>query len=235
MSPADLGLTEAPLELIAGGSPEENAAVVRAVLDGSEQGPPRDVVLAQRRRRDPRGGRRRRSGRRRGAGRAQAIDSGAAAEVLSNLACADRRASLSERMSRLEELVAAARQAVRRRQEQVSLEDLSAQLGARVDERPFKEALVRPGLSLIAEFKRRSPSAGEIRPGAEVADLVPAYERGGAAALSILTEDGGFGGSLDDLRAARAVSELPLLRKDFVVDELPARARLPSTGPTRCC
>jgi indole-3-glycerol phosphate synthase len=121
-------------------------------------------------------------------------------------------------MSRLEELVAAARQAVRRRQERVPLEDLSAQLGARFDERPFKEALVRPGLSLIAEFKRRSPSAGEIRPGAEVADLVPAYERGGAAALSILTEDGQFGGSLDDLRAARAASELPLLRKDFVVE-----------------
>jgi indole-3-glycerol phosphate synthase len=122
-------------------------------------------------------------------------------------------------MSRLDELVEAARQATRRRQERVSLEDLRNRLTARGDDRPFKEALVRPGLSLIAEFKRRSPSAGEIRPGAEVADLVPAYERGGAAALSILTEDGGFGGSLDDLGAARAASDLPLLRKDFVVDE----------------
>jgi indole-3-glycerol phosphate synthase len=122
-------------------------------------------------------------------------------------------------MSRLDELVDAARSEVRRRRDRVSLEDLSAQLRTRGDDRPFKEALVRPGISLIAEFKRRSPSAGEIRPGAEVADLVPAYERGGAAALSILTEDGGFGGSLEDLRAARAASELPLLRKDFVVDE----------------
>ena len=121
-------------------------------------------------------------------------------------------------MSRLDELVDAARRAVVGRQQQVPLEDLSAQLGTRADDRPFKEALVRPGLSLIAEFKRRSPSAGEIRPGAEVAELVPAYERGGAAALSILTEDGGFGGSLDDLRAARSASELPLLRKDFVVE-----------------
>ena len=54
-TPEELGFTEAPLELIAGGTPEENAAVVRAVLDGSEQGPARDVVLAQRGRGDPRG------------------------------------------------------------------------------------------------------------------------------------------------------------------------------------
>jgi indole-3-glycerol phosphate synthase len=121
-------------------------------------------------------------------------------------------------MSRLDELVDAARRAVRARSEAVPLEELRTRLEARRDDRPFKEALVRPGLSLIAEFKRRSPSAGEIRPGADISELVPAYERGGAAALSILTEDGGFGGSLDDLRAARAISELPLLRKDFVID-----------------
>ena len=121
-------------------------------------------------------------------------------------------------MSRLDELVEAARRTAGRREHEVSLEELRAQLTARGEDRPFKEALVRPGLSLIAEFKRRSPSAGEIRPGAEIGDLVPAYERGGAAALSILTEDGGFGGSLDDLRTARAASDLPLLRKDFVVD-----------------
>ena len=121
-------------------------------------------------------------------------------------------------MSSLDELVAGARDDARRRREEVPLETLRTRLGDREGARPFNEALVRPGLSLIAEFKRRSPSAGEVRPGAGVADTVRAYERGGAAALSILTEERQFGGSLHDLRAAREASELPILRKDFVVD-----------------
>jgi indole-3-glycerol phosphate synthase len=79
--------------------------------------------------------------------------------------------------------------------------------------------LARPGLSLIAEHKRRSPSAGVIREELALADVVSAYERGGAAALSILTEGPSFGGELEDLRAARQASSLPLLRKDFIIDE----------------
>src|SRR5204863_5058705 len=121
-------------------------------------------------------------------------------------------------MSSLDELVAGAREDARRRQEEVPLETLRSRLGGREGARPFSEALVRPGLSLIAEFKRRSPSAGELRPGVGVADTVRAYERGGAAALSILTEERQFGGSLHDLRAAREASDLPILRKDFTVD-----------------
>jgi len=121
-------------------------------------------------------------------------------------------------MSSLEELVAGAREDARRRQEDVPLETLRGRLGDREGARPFNEALVRPGLSLIAEFKRRSPSAGELQPGAGVAETVRAYERGGAAALSILTEERQFGGSLHDLRAAREASDLPILRKDFIVD-----------------
>jgi len=77
---------------------------------------------------------------------------------------------------------------------------------------------VRPGISLIAEHKRRSPSAGEIRAGATVTEIVQAYERGNAAALSVLTEGPNFGGTLDDLREAREATELAVLRKDFVVD-----------------
>ncbi|HET9103147.1 MAG TPA: indole-3-glycerol phosphate synthase TrpC [Solirubrobacteraceae bacterium] len=86
------------------------------------------------------------------------------------------------------------------------------------DTRDFAAALGRPGLSVIAEHKRSSPSAGVIREGLELQDVVGAYERGGAAALSVLTETGSFGGSLDDLPRARAATSLPILRKDFIVD-----------------
>jgi indole-3-glycerol phosphate synthase len=118
----------------------------------------------------------------------------------------------------LDQLLAATRESVARRRSEVSGEELRSRLGTRTGSRPFKEALVRPGLSLIAEFKRGSPSAGEIRPGAPVRELVAAYEEGGAAALSVLTEERHFLGSLDDLREARAASGLPILRKDLIVD-----------------
>jgi indole-3-glycerol phosphate synthase len=118
----------------------------------------------------------------------------------------------------LERIVAGTREDVRRRREEVPLKTLERALAGRGDDRPFSEALTLPGVSVIAEHKRRSPSAGPIRDGATVAEVVGAYERGGAAALSILTEGRHFGGSLEDLREARAESSLPILRKDFIVD-----------------
>ena len=84
--------------------------------------------------------------------------------------------------------------------------------------RDFAGALARPGLALIAEHKRSSPSAGVIRSDVALADVVGAYERAGAAALSVLTEERRFHGSLDDLGEARRASRLPILRKDFIVD-----------------
>jgi indole-3-glycerol phosphate synthase len=87
-----------------------------------------------------------------------------------------------------------------------------------VGERPFREALRSPDIAVIAEFKRRSPSAGALRERPDVAGLLRAYERGGARAVSVLTEGPHFDGSLEDLRVARATCALPILRKDFVVD-----------------
>jgi indole-3-glycerol phosphate synthase len=119
---------------------------------------------------------------------------------------------------RLHELVGATREALHRRKRERPLAELEREAGSLPEGRPFAEALSRPGTSLVAEHKRRSPSAGTIREGASCADVVSAYERGGAAALSVLTEEAHFGGSLADLREARSVSELPVLRKDFTID-----------------
>jgi indole-3-glycerol phosphate synthase len=96
--------------------------------------------------------------------------------------------------------------------------ELEQRLGPLPDGRPFSEALVAEGVSLIAEMKRASPSRGEIRSEASVEEIVTAYERAGARACSVLTEHRYFGGSLDDLVAARAAVTIPLLRKDFIVD-----------------
>jgi indole-3-glycerol phosphate synthase/phosphoribosylanthranilate isomerase len=82
----------------------------------------------------------------------------------------------------------------------------------------LREALSVDGLGAIAEFKRRSPSAGDLRPGADPAAYARAYERGGAAAVSILVDER-FGGSVDDLAAARTATSLPLLAKGFFLDE----------------
>jgi len=118
----------------------------------------------------------------------------------------------------LERIVASTREELERRRRATPLSQLEAALDDRSEGRPFGEALARPGISLIAEHKRRSPSAGVIREGATVTEIVQSYERGGAAALSILTEGAHFGGELKDLEEAIAATDLPVLRKDFILD-----------------
>jgi indole-3-glycerol phosphate synthase/phosphoribosylanthranilate isomerase len=82
----------------------------------------------------------------------------------------------------------------------------------------FRDALAGPGLATIAEVKRRSPSAGDLRPDADPAALAAAFERAGAAAVSVLVDER-FAGTVDDLRAARAQASLPLLAKGFFREE----------------
>ena len=121
-------------------------------------------------------------------------------------------------MNELERIVARTRGEVARRRALRPVADLARAVGGETV-RPFAAALGAPGLSVIAEHKRRSPSAGVIREGARLEDVVCAYERAGAAALSVLTEEEGFGGSLGDLAVARGAASLPILRKDFIVDQ----------------
>ncbi len=82
----------------------------------------------------------------------------------------------------------------------------------------FMEALKKPGLSVIAEFKRKSPSAGPIAAKADPADRALLYEKNGADAVSVLTDMRFFGGSIDDLRAVKQAVRLPVLRKEFIID-----------------
>ncbi|HYM44799.1 MAG TPA: indole-3-glycerol phosphate synthase TrpC [Solirubrobacteraceae bacterium] len=122
-------------------------------------------------------------------------------------------------MTVLEGILESTRAEVRRRKRERSEAELQDRaLAASGAERSFRDALKGPEIGVIAEFKRRSPSAGVLREGADVAEIARAYERGGACALSVLTEGPNFEGSLEDLRGARAACALPVLRKDFILD-----------------
>jgi indole-3-glycerol phosphate synthase len=116
----------------------------------------------------------------------------------------------------LDRIVAAHREAARA--DTRRLDELVAEAKALPPARGFAAALRSvAGLGVIAEVKRRSPARGEIDPHLDPAELARAYERGGAACLSVLTDREFFGGSPDDLRDAREGTALPVLRKDFTV------------------
>jgi indole-3-glycerol phosphate synthase len=127
----------------------------------------------------------------------------------------------TRRASVLEAIVAAARRRVEARRAVVPLARLERQAAERTPRgHEFLGALTRPGINVIAECKRRSPSRGILRPsGYEAAAIGSAYARAGAAAISVLTEPTFFDGDLSHLDAVRREVDCPLLRKDFIVSE----------------
>jgi indole-3-glycerol phosphate synthase len=136
-----------------------------------------------------------------------------------HLAAALARDERLARMSVLAEIIVGVREDLARRQSAVPEADLRAALADVPPVRDPMPAFRASEMSVIAEVKRRSPSKGDLADIPDPAALARAYAAGGAAAISVLTEERRFGGSLDDLRAVRAAVETPLLRKDFIVDE----------------
>lgn len=123
-------------------------------------------------------------------------------------------------MNILEKIIAEKRQEVQRQKEAVHLSVLENLLKDKPACLSFKKALSESESGIIAEFKRRSPSKDWLCKDALVEEVVPGYVQSGATALSILTDEPFFGGSLKDLQAARKLTQTtPLLRKDFVIDE----------------
>lgn len=120
----------------------------------------------------------------------------------------------------LETIVANKRKEVARQKQAVNLQTLIALGGDRLERPTFsmRQFLASSATGIIAEFKRKSPSKGWLHPGARVQDVLPFYAEGGASACSILTDGDFFGGSLSDLQQARRLVNIPLLRKDFIVD-----------------
>lgn len=120
-------------------------------------------------------------------------------------------------MNKLEAILARTRADLGERKSRVPLAELKARCADAPPVRGFAAAVKRG--RLIAEVKRRSPSAGAINEGLDPATLAKACEAGGAAAISVLTDGPHFGGSIDDLIAVRNAVKLPVMRKDFIVDE----------------
>lgn len=124
-------------------------------------------------------------------------------------------------MSVLEDILAVKRAELALMQESEARDTLRRAALDAPPARDFAGALRRPDgrLAVVAEIKRRSPSKGDLAPELDPVVVAKAYETGGAAALSVLTDRPFFGGSVDDLDAARRTVELPVLRKDFTIDE----------------
>jgi indole-3-glycerol phosphate synthase len=124
----------------------------------------------------------------------------------------------------LSEIIAHKQTEIELQKQTVSPEQLQEQAGIIIREnaahrRSMKQALAASSTGIISEFKRRSPSKGWINEAARAEEIPAAYEAAGAATLSILTDEKFFGGTLRDIRTARPLVRIPILRKDFIIDE----------------
>jgi indole-3-glycerol phosphate synthase len=119
----------------------------------------------------------------------------------------------------LDEIIMARRRRLEEEQARVPLSAVVRHTALRREFRFFRSALSRPGVRVIAEMKRASPSAGLLQEDYKCGELARNYEKGGAIALSVLTEEDYFHGSLNHLMEARSATHLPVLRKDFILDE----------------
>lgn len=122
-------------------------------------------------------------------------------------------------MDILDKIIAQKRIELRYYKEAVSLEQLESRIYDGLPKRSLKRSLAGAQIPIIAEFKRKSPSKGFIKENAKVSDIIPGYTQGGAAGISVLTDEKFFGGSVSDLKQARQLTDLPILRKDFTIDE----------------
>src|ERR1043166_586613 len=125
-------------------------------------------------------------------------------------------------MSVLREIVARKRErltSVKERAPLARIREVAQSKRSKTSAHRFLEALKRDEVNIIAEFKRKSPSKGVIRADVDAASIARRYQAGGAAAISVLTEEDYFSGSIDDLQQVSAAIQLPVLRKDFLFDE----------------
>ena len=123
----------------------------------------------------------------------------------------------------LTRIMTARRQSVMKSKQQCSLDEMKRRALQSLPPRSFVSSLQKSvkqrGFAIIAEIKKASPSAGQFAMNHDTVQIAHQYEQAGAAAVSVLTEEQWFGGSLDDLSAAKKNSSIPILRKDFIMDE----------------
>ncbi|WP_321331151.1 indole-3-glycerol phosphate synthase TrpC [uncultured Bacteroides sp.] len=119
----------------------------------------------------------------------------------------------------LSEIIANKRFEIDLQKQTISSEQLQEGINESDHQFSLRQALINSPSGIITEFKRRSPSKGWIKENASITDIIPAYKDAGAAAISILTDEKFFGGSLKDIKVARPLVNIPILRKDFIIDE----------------